>query len=72
MENLYIKVGSITNAQRGQSLLRSRGYKPMIRKIEKPNHVDGCGYAIEVSGDKEEIIRLFIQKRIAVKEVEVL
>ena len=31
----YIKVGSITNAQRSQRALKQQGYKSLIKKLEK-------------------------------------
>ena len=35
---LYIKVGSITNAQRSQRSLRQKGYKSIIKKLENSEH----------------------------------
>ena len=43
---LYIKVGSITNAQRSQRSLRQKGYKSIIKKLENPSPQDGCGYMV--------------------------
>lgn len=69
---LYIKVGSITNAQRGQRLLHSKGYKPQIKKIENPSKTDGCGYALEIeSGDKTPV-DILKKNKINVRGVEVL
>lgn len=70
--NLYIKVGSITNAQRGQRLLRSNGYKPIIRKIENPSKSDGCGYALEVNADDETPVEILKKNRINIRGVEEL
>lgn len=69
---LYIKVGSITNAQRGQKLLRSNGYKPQIKKIENPSKTDGCGYALEVESADKAPVNLLEKNRIKVRGVEVL
>lgn len=68
--DLYIKVGSITNAQRGQKLLRKYGYKPQIKKIENPSQTDGCGYLIRVAADSDEPVELLKKNRIEVKGAE--
>lgn len=68
--NLYIKVGSITNAQRGQRVLRSNGYKAKISKIENPSKTDGCGYALEVSSDDKKPVEILEKNRIMIRGVE--
>lgn len=60
--SLYIKVGSITNAQRSQRALRQSGYKSIIKKIENPSKEDGCGYIVVVNAYTEEPI-FILQKR---------
>ena len=67
---LYIKVGSITNAQRGQRLLRSEGYKAQIKKIENSVKSDGCGYALEVATDSEEPVKILERGRIKIRGVD--
>lgn len=68
---LAIKVGSVTNAQRGAKLLRSRGYKPVISRMESPQPDDGCGYVLKLSTyEKEEVIRLLRTNGISVLGVE--
>ena len=52
---LYIKVGSITNAQRSQRSLRQKGYKSIIKKLENPSPQDGCGYMVVVNTYTEGI-----------------
>lgn len=69
---LYIKVGSITNAQRGQRLLRSKGYKAQIKKIENPSKTDGCGYALEVASADKTPVDLLEKNRITVRGVDLL
>lgn len=70
--SLYIKVGSITNAQRGQRVLRSKGYKAEIKKIENPSQTDGCGYALEVMSSDEAPVEILKKSRIQIRGVEVL
>ncbi len=70
--NLYIKVGSITNAQRGQRILRSKGYKAQIKKIENPSKTDGCGYALEVSSDDDTPVKILEKNKIKIRGVEML
>ncbi len=68
--SLYIKVGSITNAQRSASLLRSSGYRPKIVRIEKPEHEDGCGYAVEVNAKGDEPVNILKKNGINIRGVE--
>ena len=60
--SLYIKVGSITNAQRSQRALRQSGYKSIIKKIENPSKEDGCGYIV-VSTHTRKNLFLSCKKR---------
>ncbi|MCH5320425.1 MAG: DUF3343 domain-containing protein [Eubacterium sp.] len=69
---LFIKVGSITNAQRGQRLLRSGGYKAQIKRIENPSKADGCGYALEVNASDDEPVNILQRNRITIRGVEVI
>lgn len=51
----YIKVGSITNAQRARSFLHSASVKAQIRKLPNPKPGDGCGYVLLV--DEQDLQR---------------
>lgn len=51
-----IKVGSITNAQRAMRLLRGRGYKVSLGRIENPSANDGCGYVVKISSNVDEAV----------------
>lgn len=44
----YIKIGSITNAQRARSVLHAKSINSQIRRLENPKPGDGCGYVIKV------------------------
>ncbi len=44
-----IKVGSVTNAQRGAKLLRRYQIKSAVSRIENPAPGDGCGFVLAVS-----------------------
>ena len=66
---LYIKVGSITNAQRSQRSLRQNGYKSIIKKLENPSPQDGCGYMV-VNTYTEEPISILIKEGIQIRGVE--
>lgn len=48
--NCEIKVGSVTNAQRGSKLLRIKGYKSSVHRLENPSAGDGCGFVIRLDG----------------------
>ncbi len=67
---LYIKVGSITNAQRGQKVLNSNGFKSKIKRIENPDKTDGCGYALEVSADDKTPVEILEKNKIKVRGAE--
>ena len=43
-----IKVGSVTNAQRGVKILRSNGISTSVSRLEHPGAADGCGFALRV------------------------
>lgn len=65
-----IKVGSVTNASRGVRLLKSKGYKASMARLENPSRADGCGYVIKVYGDDEKVINLLRTSGISVLGVE--
>ena len=67
---LYIKVGSITNAQRSQRSLRQKGYKSIIKKLENPSPQDGCGSMVVVNTYTEEPISILIKEGIQIRGVE--
>lgn len=69
---LVIKVGSITNAQRAKNVLRGRGYKATLSRIENPQPSDGCGYVINViADDRDRIIRILKNAGVNILGVEV-
>lgn len=70
MTNLYIKVGSITNAQRGRVFLQSHGYKAEIKKIENPSRSDGCGYMLVLSSDDDKPLEILKMHGISIRGVE--
>lgn len=43
-----IKVGAITNAQRGSRVLKYKGYKPVVTRISNPKPGDGCGFVLRI------------------------
>ncbi len=46
---VYIKIGSITTAQRAAYVLRENGINAVIKRIEKPKEGDGCGYVVSIN-----------------------
>lgn len=68
--SLYIKVGSITNAQRGIRLLGAKGYKAQIKRLEKPTKADGCGYVIVLNAKGNEPVSILEKGGIEVRGVE--
>lgn len=67
---LYIKVGSITNAQRGQRALKSSGYKAQIKKLENPTPQDGCGYVLVVGTYTDEPLTVLQKEGIQIRGVD--
>ena len=67
-----IKLGSITNAQRGQSVLRSKGFKTNIVKIENPDPTSGCGWALEVFSNVREPVEILKANKIKVRGVDAI
>lgn len=68
-----IKVGSITNAQRAAKILRSRGYKSTLTRLENPLPPDGCGYVVKVAADDSDaVVKLLKNSGVAVLGVEAL
>ena len=49
---IYIKIGSVTTAQRAASVLREAGINAVIKRIENPREGDGCGYVVGVNEKK--------------------
>lgn len=67
---IYIKVGSITNAQRAQRILKSHGYKAQIKRESNPSKKEGCGYVVAVKDKNNEAIEILKKADIKIKGVE--
>lgn len=67
-----IKMGSVTNAQRAKRLLQTKGYKPILKRIENPQPSDGCGYVVRVTSDDEQVLRIIQNSGLGILGVEVL
>ena len=62
-----IKVGSVTNAQRGIRILRQNGIKSSVIRIFKPTSDEGCGYALRVgSEDKRKSVDILRRNNIRI------
>ncbi len=53
MANVYIHVGSITNAMRGKRLLEAKGVRAYVHRASNPPEGDGCGYSLLVTEKAE-------------------
>lgn len=68
-----IKVGSVTNAQRGAKILRSNGISTSVSRLEHPGTADGCGFALRVdASDWERSVELLRRYKIRIIGDEVL
>ena len=66
----YIKVGSITNAQRSRKILAERGYKAQIKRADNLNADDGCGWVVAVRSSSDEPVKILKNAGINVKGAE--
>lgn len=65
--SVYIKVGSITNAQRARSLLMRDSIQLQIIRTQDPKPGDGCGYAIKINeADKDKAFSILERNSIRV------
>lgn len=65
----YIKIGSITNAQRARSVLHAKSVNGQIRRLKNPGPGDGCGYVIAVE-DADEAVRILNKAGLRILGVE--
>lgn len=55
---LYIKIGSVTNAQRAVSVLKKNKIEAQIIRMDNPRPGDGCGYMIKVRKEESEAVHI--------------
>lgn len=67
-----IKVGSVTNAQRGAKLLKNAGYRVFVHKQLRPRTTDGCGYLLRLEDGDGEALALLRQHGVRITGVEQL
>lgn len=65
----YIKIGSITNAQRARFALHAQSIKAQIKRLEDPKPGDGCGYVLMVE-DADKAVSVLNKAGIRVLGVE--
>lgn len=64
--NLYIKVGSVTNAQRAKSVLNKNRIKASVSRLENPQPGDGCGYVVKAEESDKNIIEILERNSIRI------
>lgn len=69
MNKIYIVVGSITNAMRGNEILLGYGIRSVIKRNQSFNKTMGCGYSLEVKEDGDKAVELLRQYNIRVRDV---
>ncbi len=72
MSEIQIKAGSVTNAQRIESLLKRNGYRATIRRSSRIAKGEGCGYSVILKGESGKVLELINNSRIKYKEFKVL
>lgn len=65
MQNVYIKFTTQTAAERARRVLSSKGIPSALKRNPRPNHKEGCGYALFLSGDPAGALRLLEKEGIA-------
>ena len=65
-----IKVGSVTNAQRGAKLLKNAGYRVFVHKQLRPSPADG--YLLRLEDGDGEALELLRQHGVRITGVEQL
>ena len=68
--SIYIKVGSVTNAQRAKSILQRNGVRSYMQRLENPAPGDGCGYVLRVEDRRENAVELLQRNGIKILGVE--
>lgn len=68
--SLYIKVGSITNAQRAKSVLSKNSIKASVQRLDNPAPGDGCGYVVRVEENGRNIKEILEKNGIRVLGAE--
>lgn len=63
---LYIKVGSITNAQRAKNVLNKNKIKASVKRLDNPKPGDGCGYVVKAEESNRNIIEILEKNSIRV------
>ena len=69
---LFIKVGSVTNAQRGQRILRNYGDRANIKRVSNPLKDEGCGYALQVTANDNTPVSILQNNAVSVRGVDVV
>lgn len=71
METVLINVGSVTAAQRGQTLLKKERIFSKIQKAQKSTAVGGCGWTLRVAkADETKALHLLEANGISIRAVE--
>ena len=55
---LYIKIGSVTNAQRAVSVLKKNRIKSQIIRMDNPQPGDGCGYMLKLRKEESGAVHI--------------
>ncbi|MBQ3431458.1 MAG: hypothetical protein IJG23_01595 [Clostridia bacterium] len=58
MTEITVKVGSVTNAQKGRRILQRNGIHAVVKRSVHIRKGDGCGYTIVFNGERQTGIQL--------------
>ena len=62
MHIYFITFRSVTSAQRGENLLRARGYRCIVQRTPRWMQENGCGYCIRVMSDRIQEAKLLLDQ----------
>lgn len=69
MEKHLIVTGTVTYASKAKDLLLSYGYNASVKRITGGKNT-GCGYAVSVGGDIDEIEQILRENNIKILSIE--
>ena len=65
MSTEYIKFSTQTAGEQARRLLQRNGINCILRRNPKPDHKEGCSYALFVRGSTKQAVRLIANAHIS-------
>ena len=68
--SIYIKAGSVTNAQRARAVLMKNGIKSYLQRLENPGPGDGCGYVLKTEERNKDVAQILEESGVRILGVD--